>query len=254
LTTGAESGDRIIAVIQARMTSTRLPGKVLLPLQGVPLLSRVIERAVAIGGVDGVVVAAPYGLVHDPIEEVVGSHPGVLVVRGSETDLLSRTLDAADAAAATAVVRITSDCPCIDPSLSGAVVAAYRSCSVVYARTSFTSGFPQGLDAEVVSVEALRQAAAADLDDYEREHATPYIWRRPDEFPAVHLLGLPDRRSWRLTVDTPEDYELIRIVYDELGPSNPLFGLGELVELFRRRPELLEINASVIPTAYQPLP
>jgi spore coat polysaccharide biosynthesis protein SpsF (cytidylyltransferase family) len=246
----AADNGRAVVVIQARVTSTRLPGKILLPLGGKSLLSRVIERARAIPGVDGVVVAAPKGQEHNAIAEIVERHPGVMLVRGSESDLLERTLVAARAAGADVVVRVTSDCPCIDPAVSGAVLAAFRAAPVVYARTDFTRGYPHGLDTEVVAVSALEDASGRGPDDYEREHATPFIWRRPDLYPAVHLLGLPDRRHWRLTVDEPQDYQLIKEIYDDIGTSRPMFGLDDLVELFGRRPELLAINQSVVPTPY----
>ena len=102
-----------------------------------------------------------------------------------------------------------------------------------------------GYDTEVVSIDALRTAAKESLDPYEREHVTPFIWRRPERFPAVHLACVPDRRRWRLTLDTIEDYKLTCDVYDELFDANPLFGLAEITALFARRPELLLLNAEV---------
>jgi spore coat polysaccharide biosynthesis protein SpsF len=106
------------------------------------------------------------------------------------------------------------------------------------------SGYPHGFDTEVFDVQALYEAEAKASDPYDREHATPYIWKRPKEYPSVIVDPRPDRRSWRLTVDTPEDYELIAAIYDTLYPDKPDFGYAELIALFEARPELLKINTS----------
>jgi len=152
---------------------------------------------------------------------------------------------------AAVVVRITSDCPYVDPAVSDAVVLARRASGLRYARTAISTGFPLGFDTEVVTFEALQEADDGADDPYEREHVTPYIWRRPDRFPAIYVDRVPDLRSWRLVVDAPEDYMLARAVYDDLGPD---FRLGHLVELFARRPDLLTINRDVGQTPYVGLP
>ena len=234
------------------MTSTRLPRKVLLPLAGVPMVIRVVERASAIAGVDVVCVAVPDGEDHEPLVAAVAEHrPDAVVARGPENDVLRRTVGAADATGADLVVRVTSDCPYLDPDVSGAVLAAARTAGVPYARTAFRSGYPLGFDTEVVTTDALRAADAEAVDPYEREHATPFIWRRPERFPCLWLDHLPDRRDWRLVVDAPEDYELATRVYDELGPG---FRFADLEELFAARPDLLEINRAVEQTRYVGIP
>jgi len=245
--------DRTVVVIQARMTSSRLPGKVLAPLAGRPLLAWVIDRARAIPGVDAVCVAAPEGSEHDPIAELVAACglADVFVARGSETDVLARTVHAAESASADTILRITSDCPFLDPAVSGAVLAMYRGTGVSYAATAMESGFPVGMDTEVLSMGALRAAAAAATDDYEREHVTPYIWRRPEQFPTTYLERRPSLRHWRLVVDTPEDYELACAVYDELAPENPLFDLRDIARLLSERPEIAAINGHVEQTPYE---
>ncbi len=247
-------GERIIAVLQARMTSTRLPGKVLMPLAGAPLLSRVIERVSRISGLDGIVVAIPSGDKQLPIVELVAGIPEVDLVSGSEDDVLDRTLYAATSAGATAIVRITTDCPLIDPEVSSAVLGAFRKLGISYARTAISHGYPMGFDTEVISVDALKIAASESSDPYEREHVTPFIWRQPERFESIVLSCMPDRRHWRLTVDTPEDYRLVSTVYDELANVSPSFGMRELDALFKRRPELLELNAGTASTPYIGLP
>ena len=242
----------IVAVVQTRMTSSRLAGKVLKPLAGAPLIRRTLERVLRIEGVDRVVVALATGAAHDAVIPALEGLP-VTVVRGSENDVLARTAAAARAANAKTVIRVTSDCPLIDPAVSASVIAAYaagRAAGIRYARTAFTTGFPHGFDTEVFEAKALYEAEATAGDPYEREHVTPYIWRRPETYPAAILDARPDRRHWRLVVDTEDDYRLVSAIYDELYSHNANFGFTELCELFEAHPDLLRINAHVGPQSY----
>ena len=236
--------DNVVAIIQARMTSTRLPGKILLPLSGAPLLQRMLERVSRITGLDAIWLAIPAGKDHDPIVDILPA--GVKLFRGSETDVLDRTFKAAKQANATVVMRITSDCPIIDPTVSGEILTAFKNSPVVYARTALTSGYPHGFDTEVFTMEALASAHEEATTDDEREHVTPFIWRQPNRFPALEIDHYPDLRYWRLTVDTPEDYQLVKQIFDILFPRNPNFGFEELRKLFTTQPELLEINANIV--------
>jgi spore coat polysaccharide biosynthesis protein SpsF len=230
----------VVAIVQTRMTSSRLPGKVLKPLAGAPLIRRMIERMLRIAGVDRVAVALAEGAAHDP---VAGALDGldVTIVRGSEHDVLARHAAAARATDAATVMRITSDCPLLDPEVSATVLNAYtdaRASGVRYARTSARSGYPHGFDTEVFDAHALYEAEVQASDPYEREHATPYIWRRPELYPAAILDAKPDRRHWRITVDTEADYRLVSAIYDALYPGNPNFGYRDIVALFEARPNL----------------
>jgi len=243
-----------VVVIQARTSSTRLPQKVLRPVAGRRVIEHVLSRAVAIPGVDGVVVAVPDGPSDSELVDIIESSGMADVARGSEEDVLDRTYKAALAVGAAVVVRVTSDCPMFDPAISGAVLSTFRSLKLPYARTTISTGFPRGFDTEVVAVEALGIAAREASDPYEREHVTPYIWRNPERFPAAHLGCVPDRAGWRLTVDTPEDLQLAAEIFTELGTGPPYFGVVELAALFERRPDLLEINRDVPPTPYVGVP
>jgi spore coat polysaccharide biosynthesis protein SpsF len=243
---------KVAAVIQARLTSSRLPGKILLPLAGAPLLRRMVERVQRIDGVDAAVVALAEGTAHDAAVEAL-SGIDVLIVRGSEDDVLARTAKAARAAEAETVMRITSDCPLLDPDVSALVLRVYqdgRSEGLQYARTAFDRGYPLGFDTEVFSAKALYEAEAEATDRYEREHATPFIWRRPDRFPTKIVDSAVDHRDWRLVVDTKEDYELVSAIYDALYPANPAFGYADMQRLFAARPDLLRINAHVPQNPY----
>ncbi len=237
----------VAAVVQARMTSSRLRGKILLPLAGKPLLYRMLERVKRIAGVDKVVLALAEGAAHDAAVEAV-SGLDVLVVRGSEQDVLARTAKAAREARADTVMRITSDCPLLDPGVSATILQAYADGigdGLRYARTAIDRGFPLGFDTEVFSSQLLYEADETSTDPYEREHTTPYIWRRPERIRQMVITGSPDHRNWRLVVDTADDYKLAGAVYGELYPSNPQFAHPELIELFESQPDLLRINAHV---------
>lgn len=226
------------------MTSTRLPGKVAMPLEGTPILRHVVERAKAIPGVAHVCVAAPEGPAHQPIVQMMHAVSGVSVVRGPEHDVLRRYAVAADALQAEAVVRITSDCPMIDYKVSGAVVAMAEAAGVSLARTAHDSGYPLGFDTEYLSAEWLRIADREAVDPYEREHVTPFLWRRPDRFPSLYLDRRPDRHDWRLTVDTAADYAVARELYRRLFPTNHLFGMEEIEPLLSEDPAVLEAGAA----------
>lgn len=232
------------------MTSSRLPGKVLLPLVGDTVLSRVVRRAAAIPGVDRVCVAAPEGAAHDPIE-AEATRLGVACSRGPEHDVLRRTRIAADRAGAARVVRITSDCPLVDPNVAGRVVEAQRKRSAGFAATALDRGYPIGLDVEVFPIEALREADDLARDAYEREHVTPYLWRRPERFEPWYLDRKPDRRAWRLALDTPEDLEVIRRITERLLPEGPGFGFDAIEPLLLAEPEILDPSRNVVQTPYE---
>jgi spore coat polysaccharide biosynthesis protein SpsF len=248
----SEPSLKVTAIIQARMTSSRLPGKIMKPLAGEPLIRRMVERVLRIEGLDSVAIALAEGAEHQPTREALDGLD-VLVVEGPEDDVLARTALAARESGAGIVMRITSDCPLVDPAVSATVLAAYhaaRPAGAVYARTAFDTGYPLGFDTEVFDAALLFEADHAAQDPYEREHVTPYIWRRPEKFPFVIVDDASDRRHWRLVVDTEEDYELVARVYDRLYAENPAFGYTDICQLFDREPGLLEINAGIEQTPY----
>ena len=233
---------RTVVVIQARIGSRRLPGKVLADIGGRPMIAHVLERAEAITGIDEVMVAVPDLPEDDPLASAVASL-GASVVRGATDDVLGRYLAAADAGRADVVVRVTADCPLLSPSVSSSVVAAYARGGADYASNTLERRSPRGLDTEVVSVETLRAAGRESTDPAEREHVTPFIWRRPDRFRLRSVRAPSDRSAVRLTVDVAEDLALVRSVHEELGPG--LFDVDEILELLDRRPELAAINAEI---------
>ncbi len=233
---------RTVAIVQARMGSTRLPGKVLSDIAGQPMIAHVVGRAGRMAGVDEVVVAIPDLSADDVLAEAIAVL-GRRVIRGPAQDVLARYLLAADATSADVIVRITADCPLLSPLVSSAVVAAFAQGEVDYASNTLDRTYPRGLDTEVFGVESLREAMDQAVAAAEREHVTPFIWHRPGRFRLRSVRGTIDRSSLRWTVDTPLDLTLIRAIYAELGTG--AFDVDEILELLRARPELADINADV---------
>jgi spore coat polysaccharide biosynthesis protein SpsF len=235
---------RTVAVIQARMGSTRLPGKVLRPLLGEPLLSHVVRRTARAASLDGVVVATTTLAADQPIVDLAAAE-GWSAVRGSEADLLDRYLLAARAEHADRVVRITSDCPLIDPDLIDDVVAALVREGADYASNSLEPRtYPRGLDVEAMTLAALELADTRDHDPASREHATPWLRTHPDEVRLVRVAAEVDRSEHRWTVDTAEDYELVRRIYEAIGHDR--FGWLEALAVVAGHPDWSDLNRHVV--------
>ncbi len=220
----------VVCVVQARMGSTRLPGKVLADLGGRTMLTLVLRRLTP-APVDRLVVATT----EDPADEAVVTAAlaeGADVVRGSAHDVLARFVAVLDRHPADAVVRITADCPFIDPGLVGAVVARWRDSAADYASNTLDRTYPDGLDVEVVSSGALRAAATESTDPYEREHVTPFVYRRPERFRLAGLRHHDDRSHHRWTVDTAEDLDRVRRLLARVGRID--FGWEDLLPLDQR--------------------
>ena len=190
---------RVVAIVQARLGSTRLPGKVMREVAGKPLIGHMLDRLARCERLDQVVVATP-----DEDHELIAyvEERGVAIYRGAEHDVLSRYVGAAREQGAEVVVRLTADCPLIDPVLVDQVVEFFLTGSFDYASNTLERGFPRGMDVEVFSIEALERADAETSDPQEREHVTLYLYRHPDRFRTGHF-------ELRLTVDTPADFALV---------------------------------------------
>ncbi len=234
---------RTVAIIQAHMGSTRLPGKVLADIHGRTMIARVVERTRRSRRVEDVVLAATTHPQDAPLLEEA-TRLGVSVFRGSEQDVLDRYVRCAQESNADPVVRITSDCPLLDPELVDRVVDAFRSSPCDYASNLLDRTYPQGLDVEVVSGQALERAWREAREPWERVHVTPYINRHPDRFRLVGVRAEADFSRFRWTVDTSEDLAFVREVYARMAPRTD-FGWKEVLALLGREPELLEINRHV---------
>jgi spore coat polysaccharide biosynthesis protein SpsF len=233
---------KIVAIIQARMGSTRLPGKVLAEIRGHPMLWYVVERTRAAETLDKVVVATTTQPADNVIVEFCREQ-GIDCFRGSEPDVLDRYYHAAREQSADAVVRITSDCPLIDPRIVDKTVRAFIAERPDYASNRIVPTFPRGLDTEVMSFGTLEVAWREARQPYQRTHVTPFIYENPDRFTILSVTGEHDYSAYRWTVDTPQDLELVRAVYARLGGEG--FVLNDVVRLMEREPELADINRSV---------
>ena len=233
---------RVIVVVQARMGSTRLPGKVLEDLGGLSVLTWVVRACRAARLVDDVVVATSTLPGDDAVADLA-RELGAPVVRGSEDDVLSRYVQALDEQPADALVRITADCPFTDPAVIDTVVGAWLADPTLdYVSTVVVRTLPHGLDVELVTAEALRRVAAT-ATDHHRIHVTSGIYTAPDEFAVMGLCFAPDTTDLRITLDTPQDLEALRAIVAERGTE--IAERREIVALLRARPDLAAINADI---------
>lgn len=234
---------RVVTIVQARMGSTRLPGKVLKELGGATMLERVLNRVRRVALADGVLVATT----SQPADDVVVSECRRLAVdvfRGSEYDVLDRYCNAAQQARADAVLRVTADCPFIDPVLLDELLRSFLAHRPDYASNCLARTYPRGLDAEVITHAALSRAWREAILSYQRAHVTPYIYENPSKFQLLSVTGEEDCSKFRWTVDTAEDLELARTLYLLLGNRDD-FGWREVLQLVEAEPRLQRINQHV---------
>ena len=238
---------RVVVVVQARMGSSRLPGKVLLPVAGAPLLQRMLERVLAAEEPDDVCVAATLAAEDEPIRELARAIC-VPVVSGHPTDLIDRHLQAGRDLRADVVVKIPSDCPLIDPAVIDQVIGRYRAAAseVDFVTNLHPPSWPDGNDVEVMPIEVLEVAWREAQRPFEREHTTPFIWERPDRFRLLNVasdLGIDLSKSHRFTIDYPDDHRFIARVFDELwSPGRPIFSVRQILELLAARPDIARLN------------
>jgi spore coat polysaccharide biosynthesis protein SpsF len=237
---------RTVCTIEARMRSTRLPGKVLKPLLGRPMLERMVERLRRARRLDAIVIATTDHAADDPIE-ALARRLDVGCFRGSEEDVLDRVLQAARSAKADLIVETTGDCPLIDPALVDRTVEAFLAGGKDYVSNCLVPSFPRGFEVQVFPLKVLEEVARLTQDPADREHVSLYIYEHPDRFRIGRLDESvpPKERELRLTVDTPEDYALVSKVFEALHPTKPDFGLADVIELLRRRPDLAGLNRHV---------
>ena len=259
---------KTIAIIQARMGATRLPGKVLLDIAGQPMLVRVVERTRRASLLDGFIVATTTEVRDEAVAELCRER-GYPCYRGKQQDVLDRYYQASRQTGAEVVVRITADCPVIDPLLIDETIQLVTShCSLVPDHFDFAANrlpppwgrtYPIGLDVEACTFAALERAWKEATKPYQREHVMPYLYEgvslvtrhsslatgiTPRGFHIALLNHDPDYGALRWTVDTPEDLELIRLIYARFGGRDD-FGWRDILDLFQREPELARINAVI---------
>jgi len=241
---------QITAIVQARTGSTRLPGKVMYPLDGQPALEHIVTRATHADSVTDVVMATST----EPQDDVIDQYASVFgadVIRGSESNVLGRFESALEKYDPEIIIRITGDCPLIDPTTIDKVVSPIHNGNADYASNIFQRTFPRGLDIEAFTDESFKRVLSAATTQAEREHVTPYYRNNPDEFNIVNVTSdqvfddeqYRDRTDLRLTLDEPDDYRLLKRIYDEIEYDD-ILPVREAVDLVDAE-GLTELNESV---------
>ncbi len=234
----------VLCIIQARMGSTRLPGKVLMEIAGTSMLSRVVERLRMSESIGQFVVATTVTRADDAVVKEC-RRLGVQFFRGSEEDVLDRFYQTTRQFRADVIVRITADCPLIDPEVTDLVVRKFLVGSVDYASNSLERTYPQGLDTEVLTIKALGQAWNEAREPHERSHVTPYIYQHPETFRLLSVTNSEDLSAFRWTVDTSADLKLIQEIYARCGQKSGCYSWREALEAVKNNPALTAINRDV---------
>ncbi len=238
---------QVVAIVQARYGSSRLPGKVLEPIAGQPMLLRVLERAGRIKGVDQVALATTEAGEDDELV-ALADRAGVSNSRGHATDVLDRYYQTAQELEADVIVRITGDCPLLDPEVSAQTLAVFLQAEppldFAANRLPDHRTYPIGLDTEVCSLAALETAWTEADEPHQREHVMPFLYENGERFRIKLVDASGDWGGLRWTVDTAADLDFVRAVYAEFAPRTS-FNWKEVLALLERKPELLEINQDV---------
>lgn len=237
---------KTVAIIQARMGSTRLPGKVLKKVLDKPLLSFQLERVKRTTRIDDIVVATTNEKIDDGIVHFCKSQK-VHVFRGAEEDVLSRYYEAAVKHKADIIVRLTSDCPLIEPAIIDQVIQLYLDKQPIdYVSNTYNKRtFPRGLDTEVFSFQALKKAHQGAVLQRDREHVTAYIYSNKNSFQLAAFSQANDYSHHRWTVDTDEDFELVSRILKTIYPTNPTFTMENVIQLLKENPSWVHINAHI---------
>lgn len=234
---------RAVAVIQARMGSSRLPGKVLKPLGGRPLLARMLERVGAAKKVDEVILATSDRPADDAVAREAAA-AGVRVYRGSEADVLDRFYKAARQYGASTVVRLTGDCPLADPAHIDRMLARFEaSPGLRYLKTG--ESFPDGFDVEIMAFDALETAWKEAVLPSDREHVCPFLRRQPERFKALTVEHESDLKHMRLTIDEEKDYAVVSRVFEALHRPDRVFEMAEAIAWLQAHPEVAALNSHI---------
>ena len=229
------------------MTSSRLPGKVLLPVLGRPILQYLVDRLRAAPSLDEIVLATTTNVADDVLATFAKAQR-ISVFRGSEDDVMSRVIGAAESKEADIVVEITGDCPILDPDIVEQTIQMFLHHDVDYVSNADIRSYPNGMDAQVIRLEALKRSAAMTDDPLDHEHVTLHIRSHPEIFRKLHLIA-PPSLWWPelgLTLDEEADYCLLSKIIETLAPGNPSFGCHEVLALLRKHPEWADINQAVV--------
>ena len=239
---------KIVAIIEARMTSTRLPGKVLLPVLGKPILHYLVQRLRAVPSVDSIVLATTVNESDQTLVEFA-KNEDILIYRGSEDDVMARVIGAAELVEADVIVEVTGDCPILDPDITEQVIQMYLQNDAAYVSNAHIRSYPDGMDTQVFTLESLKHSASLTNDPLDHEHVTLHMRNNPGIFPHIHLVA-PPSLNWPelgLTLDEKSDYELLKKIIENLnGDKGSMFNCLDVISLLRKNPDWLKINQHVI--------
>jgi len=243
-----ELSPNIVAIVQARMGSTRLPGKILNTIQKKPMLWHIVDRLRTVGEIGEVIIATSDLSADDEVHEMASNY-GIACFRGSETDVLKRFFGAADLVNAQHVIRITGDCPLIDPPTINKLIKLYFDDEYDFCGVACGAGvsiekninrFPDGFDAEIFSFKVLKEANIEANTKLQREHVTPFIWKNNTKYNLGSLYSESDYSDLRLTVDNKEDFYFVNWIYDMLYPNNSQFNLYDILGLLENNPDAIK--------------
>ena len=234
---------KIVCIVEARFNSTRLPGKVLLPVLGKPMLSLMVERLRRARTLDEIVIATTTNPADDAIV-LFSNNMGAHIFRGSEEDVLDRVVKAAQSREADIIVEVTGDCPLIDPGIIDKVVGDFLMGGADFVSNILPHTTPRGTDVRVFWTRDLAEINVRSTDPADHEHVSLHFWEHPETYRCRNVeTDLPESAAHvRLTVDTQEDLELVREVFRQLYPSNPAFTLADVLQLLGQQPRLVELN------------
>ena len=237
---------KVVASIEARMTSTRLPGKVLMPVLGKPILFYLVERLKSLAQVDEIVLATTINSQDDALEYFARSS-NIQCYRGSEDDVMLRVIEAVQSVNGNTIVEITGDCPILDADVASQVISLYQYSNVKYASNAHIRSYPDGMDVQVFSLDSLAQSEKITSNSLHREHVSLHIRENPSLFPQANLLAPPSMHypQLGLTLDEIDYFKLIKAIIENLYPINKLFGCQDILAFLTKNPDLEKLNEGV---------
>lgn len=236
---------KVNAIIQARRGSTRLPNKIFMDIHGAPLLWHVVNRLTYVDLIDEIIVATTTDPKDDLTEEWCKKN-NIKYYRGSEDDVLNRFYNAAAKFPCDAIVRVTADDPFKEPNIINNIIKKFIDENLDLSTNVFPPSYPEGLDCEVFTFDVLQTMEKTTNDTYDREHVTPYIYNNPDKFKIGNVISTHNLSSYRWTIDTKEDYEMVNAIYDKRkNKSDEILLMEEIFEILEENPEIVEINSNV---------
>jgi len=238
---------KIVATIEARMTSSRLPGKPLMKVCGIPMLGHLVDRLKAVESIDTIVLATTSNHADDIMVDYA-SGIGIQVFRGDEDDVMGRVVNAGKSVDADVIVEITGDCPIIDPEIIEQAIRIYRENTYEYIGNQHIRSYPDGMDVQVFALDTLIRSEAMTSDPLDREHVTLHIRNNPQIFSHLHLVAPPEQHwpDLGLTLDEQNDFDLLKAVIENFHDTKPNFSCLDVVRFLRANPNLVAINNDVI--------